>query len=108
MVVDSNTINQSEQLQTNLVDNALDLLLSAAEAVERDEGPRSLKEAVSHLANGVEVLVKARVAGEHWSLIFRDVNKASFDKLAKGDFIHFRRFSDGCEAIGANCKNPYR
>ena len=69
-MVDSNTNNQSEQLQLTLLDNALDFLLSAAEAVRRDEGHRSLKEAVLHLANGVELMVKARLAREHWSLIF--------------------------------------
>ena len=85
-MVDSSTSNQSDQLQINLLDNALDSLLSAAEAVRRDQGPRSLKEAVLHLANGVELLVKSRLAREHWSLIFSNINKASFDELAKADF----------------------
>jgi len=82
---DSNS--RSEQLQLILLDNALDLLLSAAEAVRRDEGPRSLKEAVLHLGNGVELLVKARLAREHWSLIFADVDRANHDKLTAGDLI---------------------
>ena len=85
-MVNNNANSQSEQLQLNLLDNALDSLLSAAEAVRRDEGPRSLKEAVLHLGNGVELLVKARLAREHWSLIFSDINKASYDELAKADF----------------------
>lgn len=70
----------------NLLDNALDSLLSAAEAVRRDEGPRSLKEAVLHLGNGVELLVKARLAREHWSLIFSNIDQANYDKLADGEF----------------------
>ena len=78
--------NQSEQLQLNLLDNALDSLLSAAEAVRRDEGPRSLKEAVLHLGNGVELLIKARLAREHWSLIFSNTDQASYDKLADAEF----------------------
>ena len=85
-MVDLNTGNQSEQLQLTLLDNALDFLLSAAEAVRRDEGHRSLKEAVLHLANGIELMVKARLAREHWSLIFSNTNSASFDELAKADF----------------------
>ena len=85
-VVSGSDNNQSEQLQLSLLENALDFLLSAAEAVRRDEGPRSLKDAVLHLANGIELLVKARLAREHWSLIFSDINKASFDELAKSDF----------------------
>ena len=75
--MNSNSNDRSEQLQLTLLDNALDFLLSAAEAVNRDEGPRSLKEAVLHLGNGVELLVKARIAREHWSLIFADVDKAN-------------------------------
>ena len=85
-MVNNNANNQSEQLQLNLLDNALDFLLSAAEAVGRDEGPRSLKEAVLHLGNGVELLVKARLAREHWPLIFSNTNQASYDELAKADF----------------------
>ena len=81
------TYNQSEELQDNLLDNALDFLLSAAESVRRDEGSRSLKEAVLHSANGLELLIKARLASEHWSLIFSDIDKASYKVLCKGDFI---------------------
>ena len=87
MMSNSNSSDQSEQLQLILLDNALGLLLSAAEAVRRDEGARSLKEAVLHLGNGVELLVKARIAREHWSLIFADVDRANHDKLTTGDFI---------------------
>ena len=72
----------------NLLDNALDFLLSAAEAVRRDEGPRSLKEAVLHVGNGVELLLKARLAREHWSLIFSNIDQANYDKLLKG--VEFR------------------
>lgn len=78
--------SQSEQLQLNLLDNALDSLLSAAEAVQRDEGPRSLKETVLHLGNGIELLIKARLAREHWSLIFSNTDQASYDKLADAEF----------------------
>ena len=78
--------NQNEQLQRSLLDNALDSLLSAAEAVRRDDGPRSLKDAVLHLGNGVELLVKARLAGEYWALIFSNIDQASYDKLADAEF----------------------
>ena len=85
-MVRDNNCDQSEQLQANLLENGLDFLLSAAEALHRDEGPRSLKDVVLHLANGIELLVKARLAREHWSLIFSDINKASYEELAKADF----------------------
>ena len=86
-MANDNTNDQSAQLQDSLLDNALDSLLSAAEAVRRDEGPRSLKEAVLHLANGVELLVKARLVREHWALIFNNVNQASYEELNKADFV---------------------
>ena len=85
-MVNGGASNPSEQLQLNLLDNALDFLLSAAEAVSRDEGLRSLKEAVLHLANGIELLVKARIAREHWSLIFSSIDQANYSKIADADF----------------------
>ena len=85
-MVSSNTNDQIALLPTNLLDNALDFLLSAAESVRRDDGPRSLKDAVLHLANGIELLVKSRLTREHWSLIFSNVNQAGYGELAKADF----------------------
>ena len=82
----SNTESQAEQIYLNLLDNALDFLLSAAKAVHRDEGPRSHKEAVLHLANGIELVLKARLVREHWSLIFSRIDQASFEELSKADF----------------------
>ena len=86
-MADENASERSEQLRNNLLDNALDFLLSAAEAVYRNEGPRSLKEAVLHLANGVELVIKARIAQEHWSLIFSNIDQASYGKIVNGDFV---------------------
>ena len=85
-MVRKNGDQQSEELQRNLLDNALDFLLSAAESVGKDETHRSLKDAVLHLGNGIELLVKARLAREHWSLIFSNINQASYEELAKADF----------------------
>ena len=85
-MVNDNTNGQSDPLHVGLLENALDSLLSASEAVRRDEGPRSLKEAVLHLANGIELLVKARLALEHWSLIFANIDRASTDKVQGANF----------------------
>ena len=94
-----NTHSQSMHLQATLLENALDFLLSAAESVGRDEGPRSLKEAILHLANGIELLIKARLATEHWSLIFADIDKASHSALMTGDFISVE-FPKAVERLG--------
>ena len=93
---DAKTTELSKQLQAILLDNALDFLLSTAEAVHRDEGHRSLKEAVLHLANGVELMLKAKLAQEHWSLIFASVDQASYGKIADTDF----RSVDFPQALG--------
>ena len=84
----SETANsRSEQLKTSLLDNAFDALSSAADAVNRDQGPRGLKEAVLHLANGVELVLKARIAQEHWTLVFANVDQAGYAKIRDGDFV---------------------
>ncbi len=88
----------SERLECGLLDSALDFLLSAAESCRRDEGPRSLKDAVLHVANGVELLVKARLAREHWSLIFAQVNVAQYSKVDSADFISVD-FSTACRRL---------
>ena len=82
----SSTGNPADHVQLNLIENGLDFLLSAAESVQRDENPRNLKDAVLHVANGTELLFKARLAGEHWSLIFSNPGDASLEKLAGEEF----------------------
>ena len=71
--------------QLNLLENALDFILSAAEFAQRDD-PRGWKYSVLHLADGLELLLKARLELEHWSLLFRQVDQASQDNLNSGDF----------------------
>lgn len=92
----------TERLSFNLVDNALDYLLSAAEHATSGS-PRNCKYALLHLAAGVELLVKARVEKEHWSLLFADVDKANQAALASGDFksVDFETACDRLEHISA-------
>ncbi len=68
-----------------LLDNALDYVWSAAERAH-DGGARNLKYAVLHLFAGIELLLKARLQREHWSLLFADVNKADQGGLSRGEF----------------------
>ncbi len=100
-MINTMEIKQSKELQFNLLENALDFLLSAAEAARSNEDHRSLKDAVLHLANGVEVLLKSRSAREHWSLIFFKIDKASYEELAKADFrsVDFPTARDRLEKI---------
>jgi ribosomal protein L37AE/L43A len=67
------------------VENALDYFLSAAEYAGEDD-VRSLKYSILHAAASVELVLKARLFKEHWSLIFADVDKADEAALRSGDF----------------------
>ena len=100
--MNSSTDSNPEQVHNNLVENALDFLLSAAEAVQRDNGPRSLKEAVLNLADGSDLLIKARLMREHWSLIFSDTDQASYEKLSEAEFrsVDFRKAVERLGKIG--------
>ena len=94
----SSTGNPADDVQLNLMENGFDFLLSAAESVQRGETARSLKDAVLHVANGTELLFKARLAGEHWSLIFSNPGDASHEKLA-GEEFHSVDFEKAVERL---------
>ena len=76
----------NETIEFDLIDNAFDYVLSAAEYAKRGSS-RDLKYSVLHLAAGVELLLKARLQKEHWSLLFSRVDAASRSSLTSGDFI---------------------
>jgi hypothetical protein len=69
------------------VENGLDYLVSVVESLESQDGEvsaRNLKYAVLHLAAGTEVLLKARLQYEHWSLVFNQPGNATREALADG------------------------
>ncbi|MET7284676.1 hypothetical protein [Streptomyces sp. NPDC005573] len=71
------------------VRNGMDYLLSTVTHLtegEQPPGDRDLKYAVLHLHAATEVLLKARLVREHWSLVFNDPGKATETKFDEGDF----------------------
>lgn len=63
-----------------MVENAIDFLRQASDEVESRP-----KYAVLHLATAIEILLKARIVSEHWSIIVKKApNQKSF---LKGDFV---------------------
>lgn len=71
------------------VRNGMDYLLSAVTHLtggQQPPGDRDLKYAVLHLHAATEVLLKARLVREHWSLVISDVRKATEKKFREGDF----------------------
>ena len=68
------------------VENGLDYLKSAAEHLRDEPTARDLKYAVLHLHSAVEVLLKARLMREHWSLVFANTGRATRSAFTTGDF----------------------
>ena len=75
----------SEPITCNLAENALDYLILAGEQA-KEGSPRMTKHALATLADGVELLLKARLELRDWCLIFKDVDQASRPKYESGDF----------------------
>lgn len=90
----------ADSVSFTLVENALDFMLSAAEHAAKDDA-RSLKYAVLHVAAAAELLLKARLEREHWSLLFSDAGKADQKRFAIGDFrsVDFEDAIDRLERI---------
>ncbi|MCB5169937.1 hypothetical protein LG634_34690 [Streptomyces bambusae] len=70
------------------VRNGMDYLLSAVDHLTQEDlpGERSLKYTVLHLHSATEVLLKARLVREHWSLVFKEPAVATRKRFDTGDF----------------------
>ncbi|MFI6280491.1 hypothetical protein [Streptomyces sp. NPDC050988] len=66
--------------------NGVDYLVSVVDLLKYKPTPRDLKYAVLHLQAAAEVLLKARLQIEHWSLVFKDVGKAKKRQYQDADF----------------------
>lgn len=72
-------------LEETLLENAEDFLREAVRYARASTG-RDWKYAVVHLCVALELILKAILAKEHWSLVFENVNEASKEKLTTGGF----------------------
>jgi hypothetical protein len=71
-----------------LLENAYDYVLDAVRQLRgKNPGKRKIKYAIIHLWSGIGLLLKSRLMQEHWSLIFRDINKADKTALETGSFF---------------------
>lgn len=66
--------------------NGMDYLDSVVDHLSGEPTPRNLKYAVLHLQAATEVLLKARLLQEHWSLVFKDPGRADLGRFKNGDF----------------------
>lgn len=69
---------------TTAVQNGLDFAASAVEDMANGTPDRQ-KFAALHLFASIEILVKSRLAREHWSLTVADADKASLEAFKKGE-----------------------
>lgn len=74
----------AEELKFTLIENAEDFLREALHYVVASE-PRDWKYAILHLCSALELLLKAILEKEHWSLLFEDVERASRQALHNGN-----------------------
>ncbi|MEU2098661.1 hypothetical protein ABZ741_21470 [Streptomyces globisporus] len=77
------------QLDFPPVRNGIDYLASVVSHLDESESDvdeRDLKYAVLHLQAAVEVLFKARLLREHWSLVFENPGEATLEKFREGNF----------------------
>ncbi|WP_328380640.1 hypothetical protein OHB13_38125 (plasmid) [Streptomyces sp. NBC_00440] len=71
------------------VPNGIDYLRDVIDRLARESGEpseRDLKYAVLHLQAAAEVLLKARLREEHWSLVISKAEKTNRKKFEKGEF----------------------
>ena len=74
-------------MEINLLENAFDYILDAVQQLQgKRPSKKRIKYGIVHLWSGIELLLKKRLLEEHWSLIFRDINKADKKALETGEF----------------------
>jgi hypothetical protein len=71
-------------LEHDLVGNALAFLSRSVAAIRGDDSEHSVAFAIADLAGAVEVLMKARLVREHWTLVCESPDKATLTALANG------------------------
>ena len=75
-------INNQDELLEQLVENAIDFLKRSHLEFEAND----LKHSVIHFYSAVELLLKARLMSEHWTLVISGRNELDAGKFLSGDF----------------------
>ena len=76
----------ADKIEFLVIENGLDFVLAAVEHLSGNPTARDLKYAVLDLSAGLELLLKARLQRQHWSLVFQDISKANEKAFKSGDF----------------------
>lgn len=81
-----NLIKIETRLSHALLRSSHDFIRSAVKYANLDDEDY-LKFSILHLTSAIELLLKSRLAEEHWSLVFANPDKATVSNLQTGDFI---------------------
>ncbi|HZG07982.1 MAG TPA: hypothetical protein VEZ70_03275 [Allosphingosinicella sp.] len=71
-----------EAIQRSLLDSAFAFLQRAISEFDQDH-----RFSVVHFAIATELFLKARLIEEHWSLLFKDVDRATAEAFERGEFV---------------------
>jgi hypothetical protein len=99
----SNSNHHDDIVVYPLLDNGLDFIHSALENLQGAPDPKEIKYGILHLANGIELVLKARLAREDWRLLFRKVEKADKRLYDSGDFESVY-FDDCLKRLKKHCR----
>ncbi len=74
-----------EQQFTRLCENGFGFVSKAIDQIWDNGSLDALKYSIINFYSGIELLLKARLMHEHWTLIVADPNKADIDEFLNGD-----------------------
>lgn len=75
------------KVEFNLLENGLDFISSSLEQISDTQySNQNIKYALLHIWSGILLILKEKIAQEHWSLLFAQQNKISLKAFENGDF----------------------
>ncbi|MAO55213.1 MAG: hypothetical protein CMM61_05920 [Rhodospirillaceae bacterium] len=75
----------NDQQFARLCENGFGFVSTAIEQLWQNGSPDALKYSVINFYSGIELLLKARLMHEHWTLIVADSNKADVEEFLNGE-----------------------
>lgn len=76
-------------MEAHVIENALDFIVRAASDLwcEQLSPEQQAKYSTIQLYEGIELLLKARLMQEHWSLVLRNIDDYRKESFERGDFV---------------------
>jgi hypothetical protein len=95
------------KLELDLLENGLDFILSSVDLIANIKNVNQIKYSLVHLSSGFELVLKQKLAQQHWTLLFEDVKNANRKDYESGNFqsVNFESLLKRLENI-SNIKLP--